>query len=147
MYRTTFVRGAAAPGGGRGFVADQRSGRHLPASHAINGVVHEENGDFFAAIRSMHDFRRANRSQVAIALIRDNHLVGTSSLDSRGCRGRAAVRCLNIANIKIRVSENRTTHRTDQDGFVLQTQILESFGNQLVNYAVAATGTVMRLMS
>jgi len=100
MYRTTFVRGAEAPGGGRGFLADQRSGRHLPASHTINGVVHEENGDFFAAIRSMHDFRRANRSQVAIALIRDNHLVGTSSLDSRGCRGRAAVRCLNIANIK-----------------------------------------------
>src|SRR5207237_10915127 len=47
MYRTTFVRGAAAPGGGRGFLADQRSGRHLPASHAINGVVHEKITVFF----------------------------------------------------------------------------------------------------
>ena len=29
---------------------------HLPAGHSVDGVVHEKDGDLFAAIGSMHDF-------------------------------------------------------------------------------------------
>ena len=39
--------------------------RAFPARHAIDGVVHEEHGNLFAAIGGVHDFRRADGRQVA----------------------------------------------------------------------------------
>ena len=52
-------------GGRRRDLAYQRRGRHLARRHAINRVVYEYRGDFFAPGRRMHDFRRAYGRQVA----------------------------------------------------------------------------------
>ncbi len=61
-------------------------------------------------------------------------------------RRRAAMRNLHVAHIKIIVGEYRASDRTDEDCAVLQTQVLQGVGNQLVGNAVSAAGTVVRLV-
>ena len=92
-------------------MADQRGGRHLPAGHAIDRIVDEEDADFFSAIGGVHDFRRADRGQVSIALIGDHDLVRTGPLQAGGRGGSAAVRNLHVAHVEIVVGENRAAHR------------------------------------
>ena len=60
--------------------------------------------------------------------------------------GRASVRDLHVAHIKIVVGKYRAADRTDEDRLILHTQILQRFGNQLVHDAVSAAGTIMRLI-
>lgn len=135
------------PQGGRcGFLADKRRRRHLAAGHSINGVVHEEDRDFLAAIRGMHDFCCTDSRQVAIALVRNYDFVGTGPLNARGGRRRAAMGDLNVTDVKVIVGEDGAAHGTDQDGLVLELQILDSFRNQFVHHAVAAAWAVMRLV-
>ena len=94
----------------------------------------------------MHDLGGADRRQVAVSLIGNHDLVGTGALQSGGRGGRAAVRDLHVAHVKIVVGEDRAAHRADEDGLVLQPQFLQRFGDQLVRHPVPAAGTVVGLV-
>ena len=56
------------------------------------------------------------------------------------------MRDLHIAHVKIVVREDRTAYRTHEDRPVLQPEVLQRFGNQLVDHAVSAAGAVVRLV-
>ena len=116
VQREAFVHRPPSPGRSRAALADQRGGRHLPAGHAIDRVVDEEDADLFSAIGGVDDFRGADRGQVSVALIGDHDLVGTGALQaSRGGRS-AAVRDLHVAHVEIVVGEDRAADGADQDG-------------------------------
>ena len=147
VHGEAFVHRAASPGRSGAALADERGGGHLAASHAVDRVVDEENGDLFSAIGGMDDLGRADRGEVAISLIGDHNLVRAGALQSGSGSGSAAMRHLHVAHVKIVVSENGTADRTHQDGLILQAEVFESFGNQFVDHAVAAPGTIVRLMT
>ena len=146
VQRETFVRRPPAPGRSCALLPDQGGWRHLSARHAVNSVVHEKDGDLLAAVGGMHDLGGADGRQVAVSLIGNDDLVRAGSFDSRGRSGRAAVRGLHIAYVKIVVGKHRTAHRTHEDRLVLQPEFLQGFGNQLVHDAVSAAGTVVGLV-
>ena len=127
-------------------LADQRGGGHLSAGHAVDRVVDEEDGDLFAAIGRMHDFGGADGGQIAIALVGNHNLVGTGPFQAGRRGGSAPMRDLHVAHIKVVVGENRAAYRTDQDGLILHPQIFQSFGDQFVRDAVAASRAVVRLV-
>ncbi len=77
MQRVAIGRSIATERRRGALLAERRSGGHLPARHAVDAVVHEDDGDGFAAIGGMHDLRRADRCQVAIALVGHHHAAGT----------------------------------------------------------------------
>ena len=55
------------------------------------------------------------------------------------------MRDLHIAYVKVVVGKYGTAHRAHEDGFILHSEVLDCLGNQLVNYAVSAAGTIMGL--
>ena len=145
VQREAFVAGTASEGRCRTLLADERGGSHLSARHAVDRVVDEKHGDFFAAVGGMDDLGGADGGEVTIALVRDDDLVGAGALDGGRAGGCAAVGELHVAHVEIVVSENRAADRAHENRLVLQTEFLEGFGNQLVGNAVAAAGTVVRL--
>ena len=56
------------------------------------------------------------------------------------------MRDLHIAHVEIVVGKNGAADRTDENGVVLHSHFLQSFGNQLVRDAVSATRAVVRLL-
>ena len=146
MDRVSVVAGPPSPRRGRARLADQRGGRHLSAGHAIDRVIDEEYGDVFTAIGGVNNLRRADRRQIAIALIADDDAVGVRPLDAGCDRRGASVRRLHVAGIKVVVAEHRAADRRHQHGPVLQAEIVQGFGNELMDHAMTAAGTVMRLV-
>ena len=64
-----------------------------------------------------------------------------------GCdRRRASVRRLHVAHIEVVVAEHRAAYRRRPDGAVLQPEFVQGFGDQLMDNAMAAARTVMRLV-
>ena len=146
MQREAFIHRPPSPGRGRALLAHKRGGRHLAARHPVNSVIHKETGNSLSAIGGMNNFRCADGGQVAVALIRNHHLVGACALQA-GSRGRgASVRHLHVAYVKVVVGEHRAAHRTDKNGAILHSHILDRLGNQLVHNAVSAARTVVGLM-
>ena len=146
MQREAFIHRPPAPGRRGAALADQRGRRHLPAGHAIDRVVDEEDADFFSAIGGVDDFGRADRGQVSIALIGDHNLVGTSALQARRRCRRATVRDLHVAHVEIVVGEDRAADGADQDRPILQAQIFQRLGDELVRHPMAASRAVVSLM-
>ena len=146
MQRETFVGGPASPGRGGTVLANERGGSHLAARHSVDGVVHEEDADFFAAICGVNDFRGADGGEIAITLIADDHALRIGALDGCGNSRSAAMSGLHVAEIKIVVSEDGTADGTDENGAVLTAEIGDGFGDELVNDAVAAAGAIMGLV-
>ena len=127
-------------------MSDESSGSHLAAGHSIDRIVNEEDGNFFAAIGGVNDFGGSDRGKVAIALVGNHDLAGTSALDSGGTGGSASVGELHVAHIEIVIGEYGAADGADEDGFVLEAEIFESFGDELVGDAVAAAGAVVSLL-
>ena len=146
MQRQTLVAGPASPGRRCAHLTHQRRGRHLPAGHAVNGVVDEEHADVLAAIGGMDDLRRADGREVAIALVRHDNGLGMRALERSRRRGSASVRHLHIAHVEVVVGEDRAAHGTHQDGAVLQAKFSERFGDQLVRDAVSAARAIVGLL-
>jgi hypothetical protein len=92
------------------------------------------------------DLRRADRRQVAIALIADHDALRTAALHGRGHRRGAPVRHLHVAHVEIVVTEDRATHRTDEHRALRHAQFVDGLRQQLGNDAVPASGAVVRLM-
>jgi hypothetical protein len=145
VKREAFVGGTASPGRGGALLADEGGGRHLAAGHPVDCVVDEEDCDLFTAVGGVDDFGGADGSEVAVALIGDDDFVGAGSLDCGG-RGGAAVRHLDVANVEVIIGEHGAADGTDEDGAVLQAQVGDGFGNQLVRNAVTAARAVVRLV-
>ncbi len=50
----------------------KRGGRHLPAGHAVDGVVHEDDGDLLPAVGGVDCLRGADGQQIPIPLVGDD---------------------------------------------------------------------------
>ncbi len=146
MDRVSVVAGPPSPRRGRAHLADQRGGRHLSARHAVDRVIDEEHGDVFTAIGGVNNLRRADRRQISIALIADDDAAGVCPLDAGCDRRGASVRRLHVAGIEVVVAEHRAPDRRHQHGPVLQAEVVQGFGDELMDYAMTAAGTVMRLV-
>src|SRR5208337_1781084 len=125
---------------------DHSGWRHLSTGHAVDSVIHEKDRDLLPAVGGMHDLGGADGCQIAVSLIGNDDLIRARSLYCRGRSWCTAVRNLHIAYVKIVVGKHRAAYRTHEDGLVLQPQVLQRFGNQLVDHSVSAAGTVVRLV-
>src|SRR5581483_5040379 len=119
VQRIGFVGRVASLRGGRTYLTQQGGRRHLAAGHAVDGVVDEDDGDGFAAIGRVQNLRRTDRGKIPVALIADDNTFGPGSLDGGGYSRSPPMRRLDVADIEVIVGEDRTAHRTDQDGPVL----------------------------
>ena len=63
-------------GGGRRLLAHERGRGHLPAGHSVDRVVHEDRRELLAAVGGMDDLCRADRGEVAVALVADHQVIG-----------------------------------------------------------------------
>jgi hypothetical protein len=127
-------------------LAERGGGSHLAAGHSVDAVVDEDDGDGFAAVGGVDDFGGPDGRQIAIALVGDDNAFRTAALDGGRHGGGAAVRRLDVADIEIVVREYRAADRADQHGAVLHAQVFERLRQQFVRDAVAASGTVVRLV-
>ena len=73
-------------------------------------------------------------------------LSGTAALHGGGDRRGAAVRHLDVADVEVVVREDRAADGADQNGAVLDAELVDGLGQQLVDDAVAAAGAVVRLV-
>ena len=134
----------AAIGAGLRRLPGQCGGRHLPARHAVNGVVDENNRDVFAARGALHGFRRADGRQVAVALIGEDDVFRQRALDA-GCNGgRAPVRRLNHITVEVVIRKHGAAHRGHPNCFAGEVEILKSLCHQTVHDAVGAAGAIMQ---
>ena len=134
----------AAIGAGLRHLVRQAGGSHLPAGHAVDGVVDEDDGDMFAARSRMHGLGHADGGKVAITLIGEHHVVRQHALDARGNRRGAAMRRLDhIAAEEVR-SGDGAAHRRDADGAAFDIKLVDDLGDQTVHDAVRATRAVVR---
>ena len=141
-----FVVGPPTPGSGRALLPNERGWRHLSAGHAVDGVVDEEDRYVFAAIGGVHNLCGANGRQVSVTLVADDRGLGIAPFEGRGNGRCAPVRRLHVARVEVVVGKHRAAHRADHDGVFLHAQVAERFGDQLVGHAVAAAGTIVRLV-
>ncbi len=144
--RLAHRRGAAVRAGG-GALADQRGRRELPAGHAIDGVVHEDDRDRQAHLGDGDGLGEADRGEVAVALVGDDDGLGVGQLVAQRDRGGAAVGGLGVADIEIIKGKHGAAHRADEDGAVLQVQLLDDLGEVAMDDAMAAAGAVVRAMA
>ena len=98
----------------------KRRGRHLAAGHAVHGVVDEEDGDVLAAIGRVQDLGRADRGQVAIALVGEHDLVRLRALQAGRHRRRAPMRGFDRIHVEVVVHQHRTADRRDHDRLLPQ---------------------------
>ena len=99
-----------------------------------------------AAIGRVQDLRRADRRQVAVALVADDDAAGQRALDAGGHRRGASMRDLHVADIEVVVRKHRAADRAHQDGPVLDAQFVDRPRDQLVRDAVPAARAVVRLV-
>src|SRR3970282_1614999 len=140
--REALVVESAAPRRGGAGLAQERGRGHLPAGHAVDGIVDEEDGDLLAAVGRVQNLRRANRRKVAVTLVGDHYAVRAGALHRGGDGGGAAVCRLHVADVEIVVGEYRAAHRTHKDGAVLQPEVFQRLCHELVRDSVAAARTV-----
>jgi len=89
--RVAFELGSATKGRCRRHLSNQCRRSHLTGSHAIDGIVDKEGGNFLAAGSRMDDLGRADGGQVTISLVRKDHVIRMDPLDSRSDSRSAAM--------------------------------------------------------
>ena len=92
----------------------------------------------------MYSLCGTNGSQVAVALIGEDHLIRIGSLDTSGNCRRSAVRCLDDIAAKIVIGHNGTSYRNNADGLALNTHLVNDLADQTVYNSVAASRTKVR---
>jgi len=93
----------------------------------------------------MHGLGGADRGEVAITLIGENHGLGMDALDGRGHRGSTAMRSLDHVTVEEVVVHDRAAHGRDAYGGALDAQLVDRLGDEPVpmHDAVRAAGTVV----
>src|SRR5262249_50927528 len=99
-----------------------------------------------AAIGRMQNLGRADGRQVAIALVIDDDAAWQAPLDSGRDRRSASVRSLNAACTEVIVGEDGAAYRADQNGPVLDAELIDCLGDHLVHDSVPAARTEVRLV-
>ena len=142
--RGTLNVALASVGGGRRHLTGNGRRRHLTARHAVNAVVDEDHRDVFAARRRVNGFRRADRREVAVALIGEDDRVGMGALDAgRDCRSSAMRRFDHVA-FKIVVGKDGASDRRDADGVTEDAELVDGFRHETVDDAVRTAGAVVQ---
>ena len=116
----------------------------MPAGHAVDGVVHEDDGEREAHLRDGDGLGEADGREIAVTLIRDDDGLRVGQLVAERDSGRTAMGGLGVADIEIIKGEHRAAHRAHKDGPLLQAELLDDLGDVAVDDAVAAAGAVMR---
>ena len=145
LQRIPLACDAAPQRTGLGLLARQRGRRHLPAGHAVDRVVHEEHRHVFAAVRGLQDVVETDRGKVAVPLVRDHEVVGIRPREPGSDRRGASVRRRDAEAVEIVVAEHGAADRRDDDRLVLDSEILDRLGDELVQDAVAAAGAVVHI--
>src|SRR5579884_3886457 len=94
----------------------------------------------------MDDFGGADGGEIAVTLVRNDDGVGVGAFEGGCGRGSASVGHLDVADIEIIVGEHGAADWADENGAVLDPEILEGFRDELVCDTVSATGTVVGLL-
>ena len=128
--------GLTTVGAGGCLHSHQRGGSHLAAGHAIDGVVDEDDGDVLTAVQRVDGLGGADTSQVAVALVGEDKMVGPQTLDGRGDGGCAAVGGFLPVDVNILVCEDGTAHGRYADGLLLNAHLFDNLCNELVHDAV-----------
>ncbi len=127
----------------RRVLAEQRRRRHLAPGHPVDRVVDKEDRDVLAAVRRVQDLVSSDRREVSVALVADHEAVGQRALDRRRDRGRAAVRHLDVADVKVVVRKDRAANGIDEHGAILRAELVDGLGHVLVKIAVAAARAIV----
>ena len=136
--------GRIAPEGRRRrLFALQGRGAHLPARHAVEGVVDEDAREVFAARGRLEGVVEANRAKVAVALVGDRDGVRTRPARAGRDGGGAAVGGGDVRRVPVVVGEHAAADGIDEDRLVLQPHLGAAFGDELVHDAVPAAGAVV----
>ena len=143
LVRITVQTGIAAVRGRRSLHTQQGSRSHLTAGHTVDRVVDIDSNDALATRSSVNRFARTDCGQVAVALIREHHALGTNALHGRSHGASTAVCSLNPVHVNIFIGKYRTAHRRNGDRVTLEPHLFNNLGNQLVNRTVAATRAVV----
>ena len=69
-----------------------------------------------------------------------------AALDGRAHGGRASVRCLHVAHVEVVIRKHRAADRADENGAVLDAELVDGARQHLVDDAVAAAGAIVRLV-
>jgi len=85
------------------FLANKGCGGHLPARHAVDGVIDENSSELFAPVCRMDHLGGSNGGHIAVALIADYQVIRKNPLDAGGRRGRSAVGGLDGIKVKIKI--------------------------------------------
>lgn len=131
------------PRGGGGDLTGQRRGSHLSARHPIDGVVDEDGGDEFPPVGGVDNLGSADSSQVAVALIREDHLIRADPLDTGGHRRSPSVGRLAEVHIEVLVRQYCTPYRRHADGPLSDPQFVYHFGDEPVDNPMGAARTVV----
>src|SRR5262249_17935470 len=113
---------------------------------AVDAVIDEDDGDGLAAIGGMEDFRGSDGGEVAITLVGNDDTVGAAALDGGGGGGRAALGGPEVSDVEVVVAEDGASDGADEHGAVLNAEFVDGAGEELVDDAVAAARTIMRLV-
>ena len=81
--------------------------------------------------------------QVAVALVCEDHLLGVQTLHGGSHCECAAVCCLYPVDVDVVVGEYRATYGRDADRLVAHAQLVDYFGNELVDRTVTTAGAVV----
>ena len=135
----------AAVGAGHGFHAHERGGGHLPACHAVDGVVHENHRDVFAAVQGVDSLARTDTGDITVALIGEHEAVGPQALAGSGERGGAAVGGFLPVDVDVFVGEHGAAHGTDADGLFFHAHFGNHLCHELVYHAVRAAGAIVHI--
>ena len=94
----------------------------------------------------MDRFGGSDGGEVAVALIGEDHAVGHEALQGCCHGGSASVGGFDPVDVDIVVGEDGAADRGDADGVVGQAHLFENFGNEFVDYAVAAARAVVHIV-
>ena len=115
----------------------------LTAGHAVDRVVDEDRRDLLAAVRRVHDLRRADRREVAVALIGEDVLIRMHALEARRNRRRSAVRRFVHIDVHVVVKEDRAADGCDARALLLNAQLLDDLSHHAMHDSVTAARAVM----
>jgi len=103
-----------------------RSG-HLPAGHAVNGVVDEDDRDVFSPVGCVKTLRDANSGEVSVSLVGKDDTVREDPFDP-GSRGRtAAVLCFDHVDVEIVIGQNGAACRRYADRDTADIHLIDHF--------------------
>ena len=91
----------------------------------------------------LNDIIAANSGEIAVALVAYDNAVRQHALYAGGHGRGAAVSGLNISHLEIIIGENAAPDGTDQNRVVTHAKIIERLGNNFVQGAMPAAGTIM----